>query len=323
MVTKVLRIYIVLTIASCVTIFGGADASAGFKPLCKTLLEEAYILATAEQTRQYAYTANRTIADIITEAVNSPHVKSFFEQIKSGDSVFDSGGGFSIYGLELAQRGAKILTVSKHDMYGHILFPAAESAKSFEDFSDVLMAQPLMGHQGSTFEKLQLTFGLPHEGMGASSVGNWERLAEVVRQIHLLEFQGLFSRRVGLVQTELEKIPDQSLDDFIDFNGAYYYSKDKLALITQISKKLKPSGKALIWIDGQFDMVGMDTLFYFLAHQFPAVFEYLPAKQRGGLVILQPEVAAKINFEEYLFAVSIHTDTDVPKVQYQKNSSLH
>lgn len=282
------------------------------KPSCQNL----FFVPADLKVLEYAYTSSRTISDVESEVTqkHSAKIRSFFDKFEAGERIFDSGGGFSLYGIELAQKGVEVTTVSLHNFYDKTLFSGINQGhyylnKKAERF---LLEESFTGHLGSVYSRLKKIVPLSIQ----RSTPVKEVLPRIAIFIKELEQSGLFIRKISNSYDELAKLPDNSLDGFIDFVGAFYYSSNRLDLINLALRKLKPGGKGLIWVDGQFDYVGIYTFFSYLESLFPETFEYLPARQRGGLLFKKKN----IDLHDYVEIEKADNQFDVPKIQYKSKN---
>lgn len=286
----------------------------------------------AVPAQQYHQTNSRSLADLREILGEDFHRTQ--RQWSSGSNIVDSGGGFSVYGLELGGVGHHVTTINAQDFYSEVLYPLGDT-KEAERF---LRAIPLDGNgrvliragglNGNTLHHLaqvlkievpkSFYFG-PHDVLTLERGISLETAARdlssfvqsIKQKVLTLEHQGNFKRVVGFAQDELPRIPANSTDGILDAIGAYYYSGTRIALLQEFYRILKPGAKAYIAITELEDhvKVGTTTTGFgnFLERAYPNIFK---VERRGMSAIL---IMTKVNSHDLS---TMHSMLGKPRISW-------
>lgn len=303
-------------------VFGAAANATGFKSPAQCLQEATQSLfnfrnAEAEiPTHLYERTADRTMTEI-HEFINNPGLNEFLKNTKPEQVLFDSGGGYSIYGLELANRGVKVHVTSPQNFY-ETLFQFSDPERLKQLFGSRLKLtsndfsyntywggkQKVGSIRVSTLKSIGDAVGIPvperlrntvwQNSSAMNTISSVEAmpllqeyLDKVIAKVKSLETSGHFVRHTKTTQEAFRNI--HTFDRFLDINGAYFYSSNRMALLRETYSRLPEGGEAMLVSEGMWDVVHLEngdkvSLFSYLAQKFPDHFEFLPSGPRpyGG-----------------------------------------
>lgn len=224
----------------------------------------------------------------------------FITNLPQGSRIFDSGGGYSIYGNDYALRGHEVITANAQDFYGQNLFPLADAEYLKRNFAELFTPgqgspEKIGDLSFDVLARLAQQYKIPHPkyfsidkyrsgprsnlGYPITMQDRYEDMAQFIRRIKkAVAGNGNLDRRTGLVQDVLKNIEDGSQDAIVDVWGAMAYSGDRVHLLTEFARKLKPNGRGYIYIGPVEDQVILENgqkvgLIRYLVRNFPDTFQ--------------------------------------------------
>jgi ubiquinone/menaquinone biosynthesis C-methylase UbiE len=243
--------------------------------------------------RQYEQVNSRNLSNL-SKDVGSKCVRTLM-QLSPGSEILDSGGGFSIYGLELAKKGIRVTTVNAQDFYRDALLPLTdlkEARKYLVRLNDLtestkggISNRGLLNMMKALDIRIPNAFIDDHGFLIPAKNTSIEEAAsaltklagEISSKVAQKEKEGLFVRITDLVQNFLRRTPSNSKNEIIDAFGAYYYSTDRIELLEEYFRILKPGGQGHISLAFTADKVKLGdntvALQDFLVQTFPDAFE--------------------------------------------------
>jgi SAM-dependent methyltransferase len=276
----------------------------------------SYLAPPASSALEYPGRNARDLAEL--KELLGDHFSQAESLLKEGDQVLDVGGGFSVYGLELAQRGINVTSINIQDFYQDAFYPLAKEsrARSFlkELNQDGIMSQKVLkseagniqGIHPALFRNMNRALDVPlpsfYQGIKDTyivtdkSIPLEKRVAELQKfvteaqtKVEELEKAGRFKRVVAYAQEVLPKIQKNSRDEIIDGFGAYYYSSDRLNLLEHYYRILKPGAKAYITV-GTGDVIFLPDqsrkdFYQYLAETYPDIFQLDSSKRVRTLIM--------------------------------------
>ena len=215
------------------------------------------------------------------------------KNLKAGDPILLPGGGFFLYGLELAKKGFKVTVINAQDFYGELIQPLAQKPGG-----DVLIEDHHVtyvgGIEAKTLTQLAMILNIPSpDCFHLISNYYWALKKEtphsqvshdlgvfaqtILQQLEVLESSHNLEKITGLVQDKLPAMPIQA-KLIIDLYDAFFYSSERVNLLNLYYSKLAEGGKAYLYVTGINDSVinskGRETnLFLYLLDRFPKNFE--------------------------------------------------
>lgn len=293
-------------------------------------------------------------------------VESFFTEVKDQRFV-DGGAGLSIYGVELALKGAKVKAFSGQDFLSFLnYFENPEFMKKF--IPAEFLTEDRVFFSAKNLNRMDMTDGFPalefpikgevlnkiaqitNNQKKLSSYANKVGIATLAEIQEMRDFVSAMVRQYSRMVKELESknqfsyyhLLDRdfyksqaseasSMDRYIDFNGAYYYKRDKISYIDLLLEKLSPGGKAILISDGGSSRftVGNISLADYLVAKWPHIFSQGKIRQQGifgesmtqqVLFIEKPLAQNPIHLSEYLEldANTFSDDAYIPKTNFKE-----
>lgn len=262
---------------------------------------------------------NELIQDL--ESINpvlAKKVNIFFHEAR-GLRYVDGGAGLSIYGLELAMKGASVKAFSGQNFLSLLKYfenpdfmerfiPAAALREDALLFSvknlnriDITDGFPSMEFpiKGEVLAKIaQVTNNKEQFNKYAYMVGvataveirNMRQFVSGMIKQYSQRLQELIQQKKFSYHHMLDhefyrnEIPEaNAIDRYIDFNGVFYYKKDKIGYLDLLLKKLAPGGKAILILDSgnsRFTVNGV-SLAKYLSDKWPTVFSHTEIRHTG------------------------------------------
>ncbi len=252
------------------------------------------------------YPRNAFRSHLVVARFLGDRFQSFLESLPNGAKIFDSGGGYSVYGFDYASRGYNVTTVNAQDFFGENIFSLADPDKVRAVIPSTMQAgYSFSGKIGNVpadvlfeiakfnnveFPKYLIPIdGAPGEFFvkaGTSKESLVEDLSQFMARLSTaIQGNPNLSRRTALVQDALPTIDNGSQDLIIDIWGAFAYSSDRLKLLYDFQSKLSKEGRAFIYIGSNEDKIVLSNgsnvpLLNFLVANFPTTFQL--AKDSSG-----------------------------------------
>ncbi len=305
--SKILILLAVIGVFSLSAFFSAASAwAAGDKIVVGCVVVFRLVSANATvSSKVYRQFAIRNLSDL--DGAIRPGFGAELVKGKKGLEILDVGGGYSLYGVQLAQAGHKVVTINAQDFYSELLYPLGSTQAALVFFRSLpkgadgtyLVSENTVSTQLIRRLSTILGIALPRslaEGENQylyfpKAISDPEAVASLATffsnartKLEQVERQGGFRRVSKLAQDELPQIKDESKDRIIDSFGAFYYSSDRLvhaesrSLLSHYYRILRPGGKAEISVSALSDTVSLPggrrvDLYDFLAWAAPRVFQ--------------------------------------------------
>lgn len=216
-----------------------------------------------------------------------PDLKQFIRSLKLHSNILLPGGGYGIYGLELANLGHHVTCINAQDFYKD-----GQLARILLD-QRVMLTESMFVREKrvfytigkvpiNVFNRLAQVVQVPfpksikppviHKTFPRQNE-TWELVPGATERLFFEEFEtffgaiikkvvlqehkplGSFCYFVNFVQGCLHRLRRQTFDLIIDVMDAYTYSSDRINLLNSYYSKLAPGGRAYICIEGQHDIV--------------------------------------------------------------------
>lgn len=309
-------------ILSALVMLGFGLASAHALPLCSQVFSgysEAPANAQVAATN-YKNMISRNLEDLhgivedlrTKDPIFAGHLDAFFSSMP-GKIVVDGGAGLSLYGVELAMKGAYVHAVNAQNfpslfqkfqsdsfmtefLPGFPLSPAepegrhllrAANIATFDVF-EYRMDFPILGQVLEKVSKVlqrpyypkSFAYGMPTVSSRSElqNIRGWiKTLAnDYVDLLAQLKNSKHFTYHVKMISEFFDSAKARSIDRYIDINGAFYYSTDKIAFLDELLKTMKPGGQALLVLDNgsnRFRIANRDlSLIECLTQRWPQIF---------------------------------------------------
>jgi len=222
-------------------------------------------------SHEYVQPAARNLNDLSSDFLLGKAIVEELQSLQHGERVLLTGGGFFVYGLELARRGALVTVINSQDFYLDLLEPIM-SGKPYrilmsDDHITEMNSVPIDSLQRiaralrvETPRVLRYAFsedsggfvsvGLPSEVMLRFELQKY--VQKILFALYTLEIENRLDRHKGLVQDLLPGINIQ-VHRIIDVWDAFSYSSNRVALLNLYYSKLVPGGKAYILLNGRMN----------------------------------------------------------------------
>lgn len=295
-------------------------------------------------------------------------VERFFTDVKD-QRVVDGGAGLSIYGVELALKGAKVKAFSGQDFLSFLsYFENPEFMKKF--IPAEFLTEDRVFFSVKNLNRMDMTDGFPALEFPikgevlhkiAQLTNNQKKLSSYAYKVgvaslaeiqEMRDFVSTMVRQYSQMIKQLESknqfnyyhLLDRdfyatqaseasSIDRYIDFNGAYYYKRDKVSYLEQLLEKLSPGGKAILISDGGSSRftVGNISLADYLVSKWPHIFSQGKIRQQGifgegmtqqVLFIEKPVGQIQFHLSDYLEIETnaFSEDAYIPKTNFKEKS---
>lgn len=190
----------------------------------------------------YRQTKTRSLSTL--ETMFGSQFKSIVAQLPLGARIFDAGGGYSFYGLELAMKGYRVTTVSLHDFYKILLqLSRRDRLRAYYIVSPERIERRREGvPKAEDLPVLASILQIPYSGVNEAELADFFTM--VKDRIEMLEADGRFVRETGLVQSIAARTPSGVYDLYIDMFGAFAYSTDRWEQVQAAYRVVKPGGHA-------------------------------------------------------------------------------
>lgn len=294
-----------------------------------------------------AYTHLSYRDHLALQAVFGSEYRGFLNSLPSGSRILDSGGGYSLYGVEYAGRGHRVLSVNAQNFYSENLFALADP-----DFIKKNIPEFMSPNQGREARLGNLNGAVLHwlaaelevippryYSLNPAIFGPKPNAVEVPESLvredfaqfidNLREAMGelpKFRRETGLVQDVLPAVENGSQDLIVDMWGAVSYSGDRLQIIEQFARKLSPRGRAFIFVGAIKDQVILPGgkrlgLFDYLVSYFPKTFRYANEKEDSIMILGDGPNIDLTNLFEARVVPKDDIAENVPYVEYRLRSN--
>ncbi|MEW6056732.1 MAG: hypothetical protein AB1540_08960 [Bdellovibrionota bacterium] len=305
-----------------------SEASTPPSSSCSKLSSLVQRFGSAQEYLKRREVIDRDLGELNT-MLFGPKIETFINRLSSGAVVYDSGSGLSIYGIQLAKMGIKVIAVSAHNLYDEFLFllkeitaNELELVRTSEDGATVIgrargMRVDVLGTLANAIEvsippqfrvislvgppygAWELQEGVTLEGAARAIAG---LVTEMETRLASPVYKQNLQRVTNSVQEHLLEVPDNSLDGVVDAYGAYFYSEGKVDLIKSFYKKLKPGGKAFIAVayEPTFSGYETDPLYAHLSRVDPTRFE-LHQRPSPHIVVKKPKRGGKLRDKVFEF----------------------
>ncbi len=287
-----------------------------------------------------------------------PEFSRFTSQLKPRSDILLPGGGYSIYGIELANLGHDVLSINAQNFYkelsvqltdlGAVLKTSLydDEKREFESISNIPIN--VLNRLASAFRipfpksiyppKRFTRFPIVMERWRVKPQFTEEQvMTEIFTFIDLLiksingdrhRPPGRVELVQGLVQQFVPCVSDGSFDLIIDFMDALTYSSDRINLLNLYHAKLKPGGRAYLCIDLICDLVELKR------PESLSRFKTVPDEE-GKVVVELPNYLQTLypnNFRGYLNPIKVEgklpvsaephrSRADIPVLVLQRNAS--
>ncbi len=237
--------------------------------------------------KQYVQDNSRSLTDLfsVTESWGAKEeisLRSLVQSLDPKSTILDPGGGFSVYGIELALKNHKVISVNTQDFYKNLVeitnnrnylikeitneYKKALASKRSNDKPKALKKFGYISIQ--SLETLAKALEIPiftksirrvldkiitsNPKMTHKKIVNLADqiillASKIIQKINKGNIRENFVRKIGFMQNEIVHLKDNSIDLVIDFFGAILYSSDRVQLIESLYKKLSPGGHAFIF----------------------------------------------------------------------------
>ncbi|MBY0412578.1 MAG: hypothetical protein K2Q18_00360 [Bdellovibrionales bacterium] len=230
-------------------------------------------------------------------------------QLKKGATVFDSGAGLGVAGLEDANNGLKVYAINAQDFWAELKEaplgvdydgPASTIANLVEQFNISLKGLDIP--KGKVWDHEKAKEVLKPSLNRVSGKIRREIRARLFAFIEEKKEAGNFNYMVGFAEKRIPEIDGQA-DVIRDLYGAYFYSADKLELLDLYYNKLKKNGQAFIRIstgeghsaEAFIEKNGKKYMSFhaYLLENYPTIFSIEQVQQGNVLVIKKdPNIAS-------------------------------
>lgn len=291
--------------------------------------------------RNYDHLAYR--GKFALDAVFGERFREFVIGLPKGARVFDSGGGYSLYGIELTSNGLKVVSANAQDLYAENIYSLGDPEfikRAIPEFMNPVQGREarLGNINGSVLNWLAAEYEIvppkyyslnpaifgpkPNAASVPESVVR-EDFAQFIKSLQAeMEANVRFRRETGLVQDILPSIPDESQDLIIDIWGAVPYSGDRLSILEQFSRKLKMNGRAFVSLDRIDDQVILGNgeriaLFKYLVKTFPRSFQFVDERESSLMILGDGPVVELSKIFEGRIVPNPDGHKNVPKLEYR------
>lgn len=245
-------------------------------------------------------------------------VSIFFNEVKDLRFV-DGGAGLSIYGVELAMKGAYVKAFTGQDFLSLLkYFENPEFMKKF------IPSQPLTENASlfsvKNLNRMDMIDGFPSiefpiKGEVLTKIAEitnnkkqldrYMYMSGVAPEAEVQDIRKFVTGMIKQYQQQIQQLVQRqqfsyhhmldhefyrnqlsetnSMDRYIDFNGAFYYKKDKVGYLDLLLKRLAPGGKAVLILDSgdiRFTVNGV-SLAKYLSDKWPSIFSHEEVRHKG------------------------------------------
>ena len=230
---------------------------------------------------KYFMNASRNLDSVLSQL--PPKIRDKIQSMRN-ETVYDFGGGYSLYGLQLAREGNQVLTISQHDLYREVmtLLTNPDQQREFNrQFREDWVFKIL-----HPFHRVLDPEGPPLLN-GNETHESITRRAQLAKKIlDIVESTPLLERRIDHVQNVLPQLPDNSAMLGLDIYGSFTYSGGRLFLISDQLAKIKVGGYLIIKTEFLQDKWDQVLAYRYLARRYPHV-EHIA--DTGLILIIQKQ----------------------------------
>jgi len=233
----------------------------GFDGICKKYLKVVGNVDLKADPNTYKHPNSRNLEDL--QSAVSPELVPFLGSLQAGAQIVDLGGGYSIYGIELARKGFQVITIDFHDYYA--LIEELSQNRSLRDNLNkayYLYASQIGGVKVAALENLAEIYKIPLPSfVYIYELGKWQldfkqdqasesEVQEMKSFLqHLLKRVSLesnFHRRQGDAVKALGELKKESTHLIIDSSGAFIKGNQQLEIIDSAYSALRRGGRAYL-----------------------------------------------------------------------------